>query len=189
MSLSPERIREFVMAGHGDLARVQAMLNETPELLNQAHQWRPGDTETAIQGAAHVGSRVIVEYLLARGAPLEISTAAMLGDTRTVQQMLEENPARAAHKSAHGIALLPHAALSGKEEMLELVWAYGAQEGSSMALSLAVGRGDLGLVRWLLDQTSPDLSWQNYQGKTALQMALEAGHHEIAELLQQQEGG
>lgn len=185
MSLSPERIREFVVAGHGDLKKVQTMLGETPELLNVAHEWRAGDTETAIQGAAHVGSRAIAEYLLTQGAPLEISTAAMLGDTPSVRRMLGENPTLAEYKSAHGIPLLPHAALSGQVEMMELVWEHRAREGSSMALSLAAGRGHTEVVRWLLEKASPDQSWQNFQGKTPLELALEAGHGAIADLLQQ----
>ena len=77
--LAPEQIREFVIAGHGNLAAVQALLAAEPRLLNVANEWSPGDTETAIQGAAHVGSRAVAEYLLAQGAPLELPTAAMLG--------------------------------------------------------------------------------------------------------------
>jgi ankyrin repeat protein len=188
MSLSPERIREFVIAGHGDLEKVRTMLAETPGLLSLAHEWRPGDTETAIQGAAHVGSRAIAEYLLTQGAPLEIPTAAMLGEIASVRRMLGEKPALAGHKSAHGIPLLPHAALSGQVEMVELVWEHGATEGSSTALSLAAGRGHTEVVRWLLEVASPDLNWQNFQGKTALQVALEAGHAAIADLLRQRAG-
>lgn len=185
MSLSPERIREFVLAGHGDLQKVQALLEETPELLNLAHEWRPGDTETAIQAAAHVGHQEIALYLLAKGAPLEISTAAMLGQLETVRDMLQREPALAQHKSAHGIPLLPHAALSGQVEMLELVFASGADQGSSMALGLAVGRGHTDAVRWLLENANPDLSWQNFQGKTLLQLATEGGHTTLADLLRQ----
>ncbi len=180
---SSERIREFVLAGHGDLGKVQAMLDETPELLNLAHEWRPGDTETAIQAAAHVGNREIALYLLSRGAPLEISTAAMLGELEAVRKMLERTPALAQHKSAHRIPLLPHAALSGQVEMLELVYTHGAREGSSMALSLAVARGDTAVVHWLLKHTHPDLNWKNVQGKTAMDIALEAGHDQVVALL------
>ncbi|GAO76492.1 ankyrin repeat domain-containing protein [Meiothermus ruber] len=183
MHPTPEGIREFVLAAHGDLARVQAMLAETPELLNRAHEWKPGDTETAIQAAAHVGNREIALYLLARGAPLEISTAAMLGEVETVREMLQREPALAQHKSAHGIPLLPHAALSSQPGMLELVFSHGALEGSGMALSLAVGRGDTAVARWLLEHARPDLGWKNFQGKTVMDMALEAGHDEMVALL------
>lgn len=185
MHPSPERIREFVLAAHGDLSKVQIMLEETPELLNLAHEWRPGDTETAIQAAAHVGNQEIVLYLLARGAPLAISTAAMLGEVETVREMLQREPGLAQYKSAHGIPLLPHAALSSQPAMLELVFSHGAREGSGMALGLAVSRGDTAVVRWLLEHTHPDLGWKNFQGKTAMDIALEAGHEEMVALLRE----
>src|SRR4051794_32277203 len=83
MSTTPEpttdQIREFVIAGHGNLEKVKQMLAIHPELLNIANVWRPGDTETALQGAAHVGNREIAEYLLSLGAPMDICCAAMLG--------------------------------------------------------------------------------------------------------------
>ncbi len=173
------------MAAHGDLDRVQALLEEMPELLHLAHEWKPGDTETAIQAAAHVGNRAIAEFLLSRGAPLEISTAAMLGQVETVREMLRDSPALAQQKSAHGIPLLPHAALSGLVEMLHLVYSHGAKEGGSLALGLAVARGYTDAVRWLLSNAQPDLNRPSLQGKTPLQIALEAGHTEIADLLRQ----
>ncbi len=40
---------------------------------------------TAIQAAAHTGQRAIAEYLLAKGARLEVCTAAMLGDVAEVE--------------------------------------------------------------------------------------------------------
>ena len=73
-----DAIREFVIAGHGNLDRVKEMLAEHPELLSVAHEWQPGDTETALQGASHVGNCAIAEYLLTQGAPLDICAAAML---------------------------------------------------------------------------------------------------------------
>ncbi|HQZ70975.1 MAG TPA: hypothetical protein PK826_06595, partial [Anaerolineae bacterium] len=54
-NLDPETVRAFVIAGHGNLETVQTMLAETPALRDAAHEWRPGDTETALAGAAHVG--------------------------------------------------------------------------------------------------------------------------------------
>ncbi|MER3484167.1 MAG: ankyrin repeat domain-containing protein [Meiothermus sp.] len=184
-NLSPERVREFVIAGHGDLAKVQAMLAETPELLSAAHEWKPGDTETAIQGASHVGNAAIAEHLLAQGAPLAIYTAAMLGRVQEVRGMLEEDPSLAQEKGAHGIPLLPHAAFAGNVELMESLAEAGATEGSSMALGFAAGRGHIQVVRWLLENLELNLSWQNFQSKTPLQLATEGGHTAVAELLQQ----
>src|SRR5688500_12065836 len=101
-----EVIRAFVIAGHGNLEKVKQMLGERPELLNISHEWAPGDTETALQGAAHVGSVPIAETLLAQGAPLDICTAAMLGRRGDVEHFLEEDNAKINATGAHGIPLL-----------------------------------------------------------------------------------
>ncbi|HET8678747.1 MAG TPA: ankyrin repeat domain-containing protein, partial [bacterium] len=71
---STELVRDFVIAGHGDLKKVKAMLAQHPDLLNATYEWKPGDHETAIQAAAHVGNAAVAEHLLSRGAPLEICT-------------------------------------------------------------------------------------------------------------------
>jgi hypothetical protein len=182
-SPSADEIREFVIAGHGNLDKVKKMHAEQPALLNRSHEWQPGDTETALQGAAHVGSRAVAEYLLAQGAPLDICTAAMLGQQEKVEQFLQQDANAIKANGAHGIPLLTHAALSGKVELVEMLSQRGATSGSSLALSLAVGKGDVAMSRWLLENTSPDLQFQNYQGKTALEIATEQGNTEIADLV------
>lgn len=178
-----EQVREFVIAGHGDLARVQELLAGTPLLLTIAHQWGPGDTETALQGAAHVGNAPIAEYLLAQGAPLDICTAAMLGRHDDVRRFLEREPESAQAAGAHRIPLLAHAAYSGNTELVRELYQSGARDGSAPALHNAIGRGHTELARWLLEHTSPDLSWQNFRGETALDVATRCGAEEIAQLL------
>ena len=127
------------------------------------------------QKAADNGNREIALYLLEKGAPLEITTAAMRGDAQAVQQMLERDPGLIEAKGGHGITLLSHSALSGSLELVQDLFARGATEGSSMALSLAVMRGHTELVRWLVRHTNPDPGWKNFQGKTALEIATERG--------------
>jgi len=184
--LSPELIREFVIAGHWNLPKVKEMLAEHPGLLNVANEWAPGDRETAIQAAAHAGSAHVAEFLLSQGAPLEICTAASLGRKETVEQMLRADPGLITARGAHGIPLLAHAAFSGDAGLLEMLAQHGAGEGASMALSNAVSQGHLALVRWLLAHGQPDLTWKNYQEKTALQLAEEGKREEIAALLRAQ---
>lgn len=48
-------VQEFVGAAHRDKAKVMALLEETPNLLNAAHDWGSGDFETALGAASHVG--------------------------------------------------------------------------------------------------------------------------------------
>lgn len=182
--LSNEQIREFVIAGHGNFEKVQALLADHPELLNIVHVWREDDHETALQGAAHVGNATIAEYLLAQGAPLDICTAAMLGRRAAVESFVQADADVIHQTGAHRIPLLTHAAFSGDRGLVEWLMEQGASTGSSSALHNAVNRGYVDLVGWLLTHSKPDLSWKNFQGKTALAVALENRHEAIVQLLQ-----
>ncbi len=161
------------------------MLTECPDLLNAAHQWNEKNRETAIQAAAQVGNAPIAEYLLEKGAPLEICTAAMLGRRDEVERRLEEDPGSIDATGAHGIPLLTHAALSGNLELVQLVFRRGARTGVSPALHNAVSRGYYDIARWLLENGKPDLGWKNFQGKTALAVATERKNESIVRLLKE----
>jgi hypothetical protein len=181
-------VREFVIAGHGNLERVREMLADQPALLNLAHVWAEGDTETAIQGASHVGNSAIALYLLDQGAPLAIYTAAMLGRADDLERMLADEPGQIRALGAHGIPLIPHAVFSGDVALVQRLFARGAAEGMSLALSNAVGRGDLDMTRWIVTHGRPDAAWKNFQGKTALDVARERGLTDIAQILREYAG-
>ena len=183
--LPPEQVREFVVAGHGDLAKVKEMLAQHPQLLKAGHPWSESDRETAIQAAAQVGSVAVAEYLLAKGAPLDICTAAMLGRANDVERFLENDPESIRATGAHGIPLLPHAALSGKQELVQMLVQRGARDGMPSALHNAVSKGHQEVARWLLENGKPDLNWKNFQGKTALAVALERKDLGLESLLRQ----
>lgn len=183
-AFSQDQLREFVIAGHWNLPKVKDLLDKFPEILNVPYAWEEDNRETAIQAAAHVGSVPVAEFLLSKGAPLEICTAAMLGRKDDVLRMLAENPELIQARGAHAIALLTHAALSGDVSLVQMLHERGAHEGESFALSLAVSRGDFEMTRWLLENGTPDLNWTNYEGKTPLMIATEGGNEAIAALLQ-----
>src|SRR5260370_14723440 len=110
---STELIREFVIAGHGNLEKVKQMLAENPKLLNASYRWNENDTETAIQAAAQVGSADVAQFLLDQGAPLEICTAAMLGMRDEVERVLNDDPRNTKATGPHEIPLLPHSGCVG----------------------------------------------------------------------------
>ncbi len=184
-TLNPDLVREFVIAGHGNLERVKQLLAESPELLNAAYPWKEDDRETAIQAAAQVGSVSVADFLLAKGAPLDICTAAMLGRKDQVEKFLAQDPAKIHAKGAHGIPLLTHAGFGRNLELVEFLIARGATVGLSPALHNAVSRDDTWIVTWLLENTRPDLAWKNFQGKTALKLAEERQNSEITKLLRE----
>ena len=182
--LTEDLVRAFVIAAHGDLPKVRVMLADHPALLTAANEWQPGDSETALQAAAHVGDAAIARFLLSHGAPIDICTAAMLGHRRPVEYLLEEDPALIHARGAHGISVLAHAAWSGDVALVAALVARGARDGMDQALSHAVSRGYLDLAAWLLEHGQADPHWKNYQGKTALMIAREHQDAEMADLLE-----
>lgn len=174
-------------AGHFDLDKVKSMLADDPALLNAAYAWSETDHETAIMAATQTGNRAIAEYLIEQGAPVDIYTASMLGQREVVTEMLGEKPELIQTRGVHGIPLLAFASLSGDVELVQILMERGAAEGASFALHNAVSRGFEDVVRWLLDNTQPDLHWKNYEGKTALAVAQEQGNTTLIELLQSRE--
>ncbi len=185
MALSAEDIREFVIAAHFNLDKVQEMLEATPMLLTAQHQWGPDDFEDGIGAAAHVGNRAIAEFFLAQGVRSNICVAAMLGREDQVAAALEADPAQANARGAHGIPVMFHAAMSGNIEVAELLKKYGCNEGYSMALHGAITHGHTPMIAWLLGSGADDLTVQDYQGKTLLQRAAEANMPEAEALLRQ----
>jgi uncharacterized protein len=180
---STDQIREFVIAGHGNLDKVRKMMTENPQLLDMAYRWNENDTETAVQAAAQVGSAGVAEFLLKEGAPLEICTAAMLGMQDEVVRRLNDDPLNANATGAHGIPLLPHAVWSGNLHLVRLVFERGAKSGATLALHNAVSRGNYEIVEWLLDNAGPDVHAKNFQGKTPLEVVIEHNNEKVASLL------
>jgi len=125
-ALPAELVKAFVIAGHGNLQNVKEMLAQQPGLLNATWDWGGGDFETAIEGAGHVGNKVIAGYLLEQGARLNIFAAAMLGKIEIVKATLKAFPSLKTSKGPHGLMLLHHATKGGSTEMLEYLKEIGA---------------------------------------------------------------
>ena len=112
-TLSSEMVEEFVGQAHGDLNRVQELLNEERALVNACWDWGGGDWETALGAAAHMGRRDIAEFLLSQGARLDIFAAAMLAKLEIVKAILAAYPEMKNAPGPHGIPLIVHAKAGG----------------------------------------------------------------------------
>lgn len=126
--IAGDLVKEFVIAGHGNLAKVKEMLATQPNLLNATWDWGGGDYETAIEGAGHVGNREIAEYLLQQGARINVFAAAMLGRIDIVKATLTAFPDLKTSKGPHGLMLIHHATKGGDQakEVLEYLKGIGA---------------------------------------------------------------
>lgn len=185
--LTQKEIDEFVGVSHGDLARVRALLAARPDLLEARAGW----DETALGAASHAGSAEVARFLVAAGAPLNICTAAMLGLVDRVAAFLNADPAQANAAGAHGISALYHAVIRGQKAVADLLVAHGANvnagEGGNTALHGTALFGQTEMAEWLLAQGA-NVNALDYQGKTPLRVATEAGHQATADLLRRHGG-
>ena len=108
-------VQDFVIFAHSDLDMVKKLLDKEPAVLNGTMDWGGGDWETALGGASHMGRRDIVEFLLDRGARIDIFCAAMMGQTDAVKSFLTLQPRLIDAKGPHGFTLHFHAQVGGKE--------------------------------------------------------------------------
>lgn len=123
-------VQEFVGAGHRDMDKVKALLQEHPTLLNAAHDWKYGDFETALGAASHVGYKELASFLIEKGAQANIFTAALFGHIEIIKPLLTAFPASLHAKGPHGFTLLHHAERGGDEalEVKEYLVSLGAKE-------------------------------------------------------------
>lgn len=113
-ALDPTLVKEYVIAGHGDLDKVKQMLSQEPGLLNSTWDWGGGDFEMAIGGAGHMGRADIANYIISQGGRFDIFVAAMLGKVDIVKNYLALYPNLAQSKGPHGLTLIYHAKKGGE---------------------------------------------------------------------------
>ncbi|WP_422080171.1 hypothetical protein [Ulvibacterium sp.] len=113
----PKVISEFVSAAHKSLEDTQKIIEAKPLLLNCASQLAKGDFETAIGGASHMGRRDIADFLVSKGARLDIFNYAFLGYDDFVRRLITDHPHLLNAPGPHGFTLLHHAEVGERKEL------------------------------------------------------------------------
>lgn len=108
-------VQDFVIFAHSDFAMTKKLLEKEPMLVNAFMDWGGGDWESGLGGASHMGQREIVEFLLEKGARIDIFCAAMLGQLEAVKAFLTLQPKLIDARGPHGFNLHFHAQVGGKE--------------------------------------------------------------------------
>jgi len=128
--LPSEKVKEFVIAGHGNLDAVKSLLLEFPTLLYATWDWGNGDFETALEGAGHVGNKEIANYLIGLGARTNLFVLTMLGKTSLVKSFLDIFPQYLNARGPHGFTFLHHAQKGGDDskELLDYFQSKGLKE-------------------------------------------------------------
>ncbi len=183
--IAPDLVKEFVLAAHGKPDRVRALYDGDPGLLRASMDWGEGDWECGLEAAGHIGNQEIAEFLLAKGAPMTVFSAAMLGRAELVKAFVDADPETSRRPGVHGISLMYHVALSGKVEIAELLLT--ESPGCDEALHAGVRFGHAEMVAWLLEYAT-DVNVVNFQGLTPLSAAIERNESKIAELLRAKGG-
>lgn len=107
-------VQDFVIFAHSEFDMTKKLLEKEPALLNATMDWGGGDWETALGGASHMGRRDIAEFLLEKGARIDIFCAAMLGLLDAVKAFLTLQPKLIDAKGPHGFSLHFHAQVGQK---------------------------------------------------------------------------
>lgn len=113
--LNRTMVQDFVIYAHSDLEMTKKLLEREPMLINAMMDWGKGDWESALGGASHMGRRDIVEFLLEKGARIDIFCAAMMGQLEAVKSFLTLQPKLIDARGPHGFNLHFHGQLAGKD--------------------------------------------------------------------------
>jgi hypothetical protein len=108
-------VQDFVIYAHSDLGMTKKLLEKEPAVLNATIDWGAGDWESGLGGASHMGRRDIVEFLLEKGARIDLFCAAMMGQLDVIKSFLTLQPKLIDAKGPHGFGLHFHAQVGGKE--------------------------------------------------------------------------
>lgn len=107
-------VRDVVGFAHTTESKVRELVEAKPALVNAGWDWGFGDWETALGAASHMGQRSIAEFLIERGARIDIFAAAMLGMADVVKAFVTAQPGVQRTLGPHGIPLLAHARAGGE---------------------------------------------------------------------------
>ena len=164
----------LVLASHGNLAKVQELVTQRPELINEPGVGNDFGGETPLAAASHTHNRAIAEVLLAHGAEHDLSTALFMGDRDRVVAFLDAKPDLARTPGIHNIPILSFATNGDLARMLiergADVNAMSRPPFQAAPLHGAARRGYVDVVDILL-ANGADATVQDYNGKTPPELA------------------
>ena len=177
-------VEDLVGNAHGNLARVRELLDAHPDALNLCAPWN----ETAVEAATQMGNKQIIDFLVARGAPVDFFTACVLGRVDDVAAELAADPARAGARGVHDLPALYFAAIGGSLAVAESLLAAGAEVNARAESAAPIHGAVMGksaeMITLLLDRGA-DPSLPDYMGRGARELAEDMTRTDLAELFDQ----
>lgn len=185
MEFSPLKSSLFEVVKAGDLAAVQALLQDHPELIRAATE----HGESLILLALYSGHRRIARLLLEKAADLTLFEAAAMGEQAAVEKQLRASPDSLRAYSKDGWTALHLACFFGYPGIATYLLQLGADPDAvsrnQMAVTplhsaLAAGHQDLACV---LIEAGADVNAVNSTGWTPLHYAAATGAADIVRRL------
>ncbi len=168
----------------GDTSQVTALLDADPSLANAEENGQP-----AIFTAKYQRKQEIAELLATRGATMDVFTAAMMGRTETLEELLTGNRSLASLISRDGWTALHLAAFFDAESTARILLNKGAKVNArstnalaNMPLHAAAAGRSIAVVKLLLDHGA-DAGAQQHSGWTPLHAAAQNGDVPMATML------
>jgi hypothetical protein len=121
-AIPADKVQAAVGEAHRSLENVKKLVEETPLLANACWDWGGGDFETPLQASAHTGQVEISEYLLSKGARIDLFAAASLGQLDFIKAAFALDPNLNEIHGPHGFTLVHCARESGARGQPVLDW-------------------------------------------------------------------
>ncbi|MCA9070852.1 MAG: ankyrin repeat domain-containing protein [Planctomycetaceae bacterium] len=111
---------EFII--QGDLEAMQRCVDADPHCVNQTQE----NQLPPLYTAALSRDRKVIQWLLDRGAKVDIFASGYLGDVAKAEELLEQNPRFVRASTPDGRTALHYASLAGHAGVAEVFLRYGA---------------------------------------------------------------
>ena len=190
--LDLDLVKDWVAKAHArNIDVMKELLKKEPGLIFSSWNLGAGDWESALQAAAHTGSRDMALFLIDQGARLDLMATAMLGQLNTLKAACEAFPRSIETRGAHGIPLLSHA-IYGEGQAKDVMYYLldkgadiNARHGNGFTpLMSAVQTRQHETVRLLLSRGA-DVKLKAKAGQTALSLSVKANNADIAAALKE----
>lgn len=175
----------FAAVQSGNVAEVSRLLNADQALLLAKND----RGASAVLMACYTGRKEVRDFLVAKGARLELHEAAAACQLSRVKEIVDTNPDAARSYSPDGFPVMALAAVFGNEEVARYLFSKGADvnavatNGSGYtALTGAVASGHTSIAEWLADNGA-NVNYRYANGYSPLLAAAANGHIEIVKML------
>lgn len=170
----------------GSVEGLDACLRDDPTLLNAPND--EGLTPLHLASSSWVQAQPAMEFLLKKGAALDICTAVQLREQKQIEDLIDADPTRVNTRTAIGETPLTLAAFNGDEAIVRYLIERGAAIDAknpwwaNTPLLRAGARGHKPIVEFLLEQGA-DINARNKEGTSLLHLAVRWGDTEFVKSL------